>query len=130
MNNGDDRRRNRRAASIQDHKIVEARVRPGHDVSLVDISAEGALVDAAHRLLPGASIELQLATRDRRLSVRGRVLRCTVARLNASVVWYRAAIGFDRHLPWVLDRDRSGYPVLGPEAAAFGARAASSPIER
>jgi hypothetical protein len=131
MNDGHERRKTPRAGSVLEHKIVEARVRPGHDVSVVNVSAAGALVDAAaHRLLPGTSIELQLATRDRRVSVRGRVLRCTVARLNASVVWYRAAIGFDRHLPWMLDDDRSGYAVLGAEMMALGARADASHFQR
>ena len=41
------------------------------------------------------------------------MLRCAVARLRASSVCCRGAIGFDRHLPWFVDED--GYGVHGGE---------------
>ena len=99
-----DRRQSRRR-SLEEHSIVCARVRPGMDVALVDVSAGGALVETIHRLLPGSAIELQLDSGERRAAVRGRVLRCAVAGLRSGAVWYRGAIGFDRHLPWFLERD-------------------------
>lgn len=97
-----DRRQSRRLL-VEEHSIVGARVRPGLDVALVDVSAGGALVETVHRLLPGSAIELQLDAGDKRAAVRGRVLRCAVARLRAGAVWYRGAIGFDRHLPWFVE---------------------------
>ena len=45
-----DRRRSSRRHSINDHGIVHTRVRPGREVLLVNASAEGVLIDAAHRL--------------------------------------------------------------------------------
>jgi hypothetical protein len=105
-----DRRRARRRRTVEEHGIVSARVRPGHEVDLIDVSAGGALVEGMRRLSPGALIELYLAAGERCASVRGRVLRCAVVRLKPTAVSYRGAIGFDRDLQWFSDHDRTGYP--------------------
>jgi hypothetical protein len=106
----------RRAANrlAGEHGIVQARVRPGHDVSVVNVSAGGALVHTAHRLMPGAAIELQLMKPDERVSIRGRVLRCGVERVRPTSICYRSAIGFDRNLPWYVDEEgrRTPQPSL------------------
>ncbi|MCC7417176.1 MAG: PilZ domain-containing protein [Acidobacteria bacterium] len=96
--NGEERRRSSRRTGVGSHGIVAARVRPGHAASVIDISAEGVLLETAHRLLPGTDIEVQLETSSSRMSVRGRVLRCSVSALQPCVR-YRGAIGFDRALP-------------------------------
>ena len=108
-----DRRQSRRRLR-EEHNVVCARVRPGLDVALVDLSAGGALVETVHRLLPGSAVELQLDSGGKRAAVRGRVLRCAVARLRAGAVWYRGAIGFDRHLPWFAEGE-GGNQVPGAE---------------
>jgi hypothetical protein len=95
-----ERRRTPRSGNVADHGIVSARVRPGHDASIVNVSADGALIETDRRLLPGACVELQFATRERRASMRGRVVRCAVSRLRAADIWYRGAICFDRAIPW------------------------------
>jgi hypothetical protein len=107
----DDRRRARRLPSLAEHGVASARVRPGQEVEVIDISAGGALVECARRLLPGTMIELLLTAGGRSASVRGRVLRCAVFALQPSSVSYRGAIGFDKELPWFLDLDVVGYPV-------------------
>ena len=114
-----DRRRTRRFGH-DDHSILSARVRPGLDVSVVDVSAGGALVESDCRLMPGAIVELQLETPGGRAAIRGRVLRCSVARLRSTSVCYRGAIGFDRHLPWFVDEERAGYGVPGGDACRVG----------
>ena len=114
-----DRRLTRRHADSDAHGIVSTRVRPGHRAKLIDVSAGGALIETTHRLLPGTSIELHVETRSHRTNVRGRVPRCVIVLVRPSWVCYRGAIGFDRHLPWLLDdsdhaRDgsvRSGVPA-------------------
>ena len=122
------RRRTRRRSGVEDHGIVAARVRPGHDVSVVDVSAGGTLIESAHRLLPGTSVELQLETANHRLGVRGRVLRCAVVSLRSSAVCYRGAVVFDRYLPWFVDEDSTGYSVPSAEhRAGRSARAAPTP---
>jgi len=95
---------------------VSARVRPGKRIIIVDVSARGALVEASHRLLPGIAVDLQLETAHRHITVRGRVLRCHVARLRASSVSYRGAILFDCDLPWLVDAECDGYSVHAPES--------------
>ena len=123
-----DRRRTRRRRCIEEHGIVAARVRPGHDVSMIDVSAGGALVETNHRLLPGSSVELHLNAENRRAIVRGSVLRCAIVRLHPSSVCYRGAIGFDRQLPWFVDEDSTGYPVPSAEQrAGRSARAEATP---
>lgn len=115
MKEGSDRRRAERRHTLEEHGIVRARVRMGHDVALVDVSAGGALVESAHRLLPGAPIELYLATSGGTVSIRGCVVRCVVARLRAAGVWYHGAIRFDRDLSWLNDHDSAGYAVPAAE---------------
>jgi hypothetical protein len=108
-----DRRLTRRRHQLQEHGIVRARVRPGHLATVVDVSAGGVLVETEHRLLPGSSVELQLESESRNEKLRGRVVRCAVARVRPEAVSYRGAIAFDRHLPWFDDGD--GYDVPNVE---------------
>ena len=105
-----DRRHTRRHRHADEHGIVSARVRPGHSAKLIDASAGGALIETSHRLLPGTSVELQIETRADRTSIRGRVLRCEIVRLRPSWVCYRGAIGFERHLPWLVEEGRGMAP--------------------
>jgi hypothetical protein len=117
-----DRRRSPRHSRVEEHGILGARIRPGYDVVLVDVSAGGALIDSLHRLLPGSAIELRLAARQGRTSIRGRVLRCAVARLRLDCVWYRGAIGFEQGIPWLVDEPRFGYAVPSGETRSRQAR--------
>jgi len=95
--------RERRASPRRTHHdcrwLVAARLRPGRDVRVLDLSSGGALVEAAVRLMPGAPFVLHLvAADDVRHTIRGTVLRCFVSALDeSSGVRYRAALGFDRH---------------------------------
>ncbi len=98
-----ERRRMRRLKRPDEHRITAARIRPGHIARIVDVSAVGALVESAYRLLPGASVELHVQTDIHHVRVRGEVLRASVATLRHDAVCYRGAIRFDRHLPWFVD---------------------------
>lgn len=100
----EDRRTARRFCGPEDHGILLARVRPGHAACIVDVSAVGALVETHHRLLPGTSIELSVQTSDCRAALRGRVVRCSVARVEATKIWYRGALDFDWPISW-MDRE-------------------------
>ena len=68
-NDAPERRGMRRMEGVDEHRIVSASVRPGHRVRLIDVSAGGALVETSHRLLPGTSVELQVATGTDRASI-------------------------------------------------------------
>jgi PilZ domain-containing protein len=111
-------RRTSPRTSIEEHGIVSARVRPGHRVAVIDVSAGGAQIEGANRLLPGAAVDLQIETAHRRATLRGRVLRCGVVRLRASSIWYRAAIAFDRQLSVPGDDRSTEYQVPAGEAAS------------
>jgi PilZ domain len=73
-----------------------ARLRPGDSVTMVNLSATGALFESGLRLRPGSRCELQLGGRDRLVTVIARVTRCFVARLEPTVVRYRTALVFER----------------------------------
>jgi hypothetical protein len=96
------RRRASRLEPHEDHGIVSVRIRPGHAARIVDVSASGVLLETAHRLLPGTVVDLHVERpHHERASIRGRVVRCTVAGVRATSLSYRGAIAFDRQLPWL-----------------------------
>ena len=96
--------------------VIGARIRPGHQVVIIDLSRGGALVDAALRILPGAVVDLQIETALGRTVHTGRVVRSAVAELNAHTVRYRAAIAFERR-PQHL-HESAGYVLPGGEPVA------------
>jgi len=98
------------------HGILSARVRPGYFAAVIDISAGGALIEVARRLLPNSGIDLQIETIDGRVTLRGNVLRSVVTRLRSNFVSYRAAIAFERECTWLVDRRGTVYSVPGAEA--------------
>ena len=76
-----------------------ARLRPGRSVALVDLSCEGALVEADARLLPGTRVELQLGGPMGEVRVGAQVLRCEVIALQGGrSVRYRGALAFEQSL--------------------------------
>jgi hypothetical protein len=103
-----DRRHAPRRRTLDEHGVVSARVRPGHEVALIDISAGGALIECMRGLSPGSIIELHVTAGGRRASVRGRVLRCAVVQLQPTSVCYRGAIGFDADLRWFVEPESAG----------------------
>ena len=95
------------------------KIRPGHQVQVIDLSSGGALVEADRRMLPGSAVELQLQALDRQATMRGSVLRCSVVRVRPASVSYRGAIVFDRQLAWF--GDAPGYDVpFGGEVTPLG----------
>ena len=123
-----DRRKGARRRSIEQHGIVSARVKPGHDVELIDISSGGALVEGARRLLPGTAVELFLVAGDLCASIRGRVLRCAIVGLKPTAVSYRGAIGFDSDLPWFRERAPSAAGTVSELPGGAGRREATTPV--
>ena len=55
-----DRRHAPRRRTLDEHGVVSARVRPGHEVALIDVSAGGALIECMRGLSPGSIIELHV----------------------------------------------------------------------
>ena len=76
--------------------LSAARLRPGRDVVLIDVSTGGALIEANARLLPGARAVLQLFGQSGSLLACGSVLRCHVSAITPQAgVTYRGALVFD-----------------------------------
>ena len=70
----------------------DALLRPGQDVTIIDVSAGGALLESRGRMYPGARAELQLLGDSKRM-LRGRIARCVVVQLEPLL--YRGAMVFD-----------------------------------
>ena len=83
-----DRRRSPRS-------IVEGRVklRLGHEVSVVNISGNGILIEGTARLRPGKRVELQMDTSPD--FFQALIARCEVSVLSEDGVRYRAGLTFD-----------------------------------
>ena len=114
-----DRRRARRSAEPSDHGIQSVRIKLGAAAAVIDASAAGALIETNHRLLPGAFVELHMDSGHRRVTVRGRVVRCAVVEVRAAGLLYRGGIAFEEHLPWFVPD--AGYPLpTGEQSASRG----------
>jgi hypothetical protein len=92
----DDRRAHVRLRPIQLDRPMLARLKPGPLLTLLDVSAGGALIQTPARLTPGAHLLLEfLGPATRRTTVmRSRVTRSHVAALEGCVR-YRGACSFD-----------------------------------
>ena len=76
--------------------IKTVRLRSAGQVSLVDLSAGGALIDAAVPLRPGSTLTLEIIGQGLETVVPLQVLRSHVAALNADSARYRGACEFAR----------------------------------
>jgi PilZ domain len=93
-----------------------ARIRPGYDVAIIDMSAGGVLVESGHRLLPGARVDVRGPSDRPDVEVaRGRVVRCSVVHVRADRIAYQGAIVFDGPCAWTDYHVRHGYAVPGPK---------------
>ena len=108
---GIDRRLHQREQGVGE-RSMRARVRPGHTALIVNLSAGGALIEVATRLLPGKSVELQFERGAERVLVRGRLVRCRVVDVHPARMRYQAAVAFDRAIP-SLSQAGSEYVLLG-----------------
>ncbi len=101
-----DRRLASRVAPEQTPWGTVAILRPGQEVRVINVGPGGALIESANRMSPGTRTELQLSGAARH-SIRGRIERCTVTRLDP--VRYQGAIIFERSLDWHEHSTGSGY---------------------
>jgi PilZ domain-containing protein len=83
---------------------ISARVRPGHRVLVVDVSAGGALFEAVRPFRPGADVEVQFERADQRLRIAATVVRCGVTAIDPERgPTYRAAVAFTGTFAWVRE---------------------------
>ena len=124
---GPERRRTARCAFSLAADTVSIRIRPGHDVRVIDVSAGGALLQNVVRLLPGHSIDLLITSGQRRTDIRGLVIRSAVSHLWRSAIWYRSAVRFEHAVPWLSRIRDAEYGLrVGDSASSMARRADSS----
>jgi hypothetical protein len=73
-------------------------MRAGSQLTVLDLSNAGALLEGASRLLPGTHIDVHIVTAEGRVLVRSRIVRAYVSRVEADRVQYHGAVAFDRHV--------------------------------
>jgi hypothetical protein len=101
---GQDERRSDPRWSGPRVRSITARIRGGHDIEVVDLSASGALIEGARPLRPGARIEMHLAFDTQRFVLPARVIRCLVAAIDAEQgITYQAALSFERRFDWLCE---------------------------
>jgi len=107
-----ERRRAVRRAPAGDEPICRVRFRAGSQLTVVDVSNGGALVEGVARLLPGTHVDVHIIAADGRTLVRSRVVRAYVSHVEAELIRYRGALAFERS----VDTAAAGYSL--PEVLA------------
>jgi hypothetical protein len=118
-----ERRQANRRAPGSDETLARVRLRTGRELSVVNISPVGALVEGTTRLLPGTHVDVHIVTRHGRVLVRTRVVRAHVWHLEADLVCYQIALAFDTR----IETDVEGYPVPAETPAIEGGEGSSYP---
>jgi hypothetical protein len=85
------------------------KLRTGPEVTVLDVSETGVLVEATVRLLPGSRVDVHVVTRGGRSLVRGRIARAFVSAVGADGVRYRGGLAFDSS----IDPSPFGYSMPG-----------------
>jgi len=111
---------------------VRARVRHGHRLRVIDVSPEGALVEAGGPLRPGSDVELQVELNERKGSFGATVVRCDVSAISAhGGTTYRAGLAFRETCDWLCESPtRDGFKVhakYGESVALVGEEVPESP---
>jgi hypothetical protein len=125
--NDSDRRRAARRAPHSDESLSRVRLRTGRELTVVNISAHGVLLEGLTRLLPNTHTEIHIVTRHGRVLVRTRVVRALVWRLERDLVCYRTALSFETAVdteagPALSERGESnGYSVPAEIPGNIGA---------
>ena len=90
----EERRRTNRWTPTTAQALSRVRLRAGRELSVINVSPWGALVEGATRLLPGTNVEVHVTATQGRVLVRARVTRCAVWMVTADLVVYRGALVF------------------------------------
>ena len=109
--NAERRQAIRRVPGLDEH-LSHLRVRAGLDLTVVDFSAAGALVESLARPLPGTYMNVRINTGASHIVVRSRVVRAHVCHVEAHLVRYRVAIAFDR----MIETEHRPLPAWSHEA--------------
>lgn len=95
---GGERRHCPRRTPDEGEPLTRIRLRTGRDLTVIDVSDSGALVEGQTRLLPGTRVEVHIVGRAGRVLVRSRVVRAWVNSLDADGVKYRSGLAFEQRV--------------------------------
>jgi hypothetical protein len=87
-----------RSVCSQHDTWAAARIRPGHDVQVLNLSSLGALIQSTTRLAPNSRVELRFGRNGQARTIRARIVRSYVCAIDSDVVFYRSAVAFDQML--------------------------------
>jgi hypothetical protein len=107
---GAERRVHRRLRAADLEWLRGARVKNGPEVTLVDLSSGGVLLDTGVQLKPGARVTLEIVGAGR-VEVTSEVLRCHIAALRDATAVYRGACAFVHPIELERLRERPELPV-------------------
>lgn len=93
----DERRTTVRTSPADTWWSARAVLRPGHEVTILDVGSGGVRLATQVALRPGRRVELQLVRGDAKHLVGGRVVRCQLVSLTPPV--YHVAIALGESLP-------------------------------
>lgn len=93
-----DRRRAPRRASADVPWLWSVKIPGGSQVSIVDISSTGVLLETSSRMADGYTVDLQLVGQDTNVTVPARMVRTQVAAVTGLGVKYRVAAAFAHEL--------------------------------
>jgi len=115
----------RRHPRIDDDRVsgFSGRIRPGHVARVINLSAEGALIETTRRLVPGGIADLQLEAGELRHATRVRVARSEVSRVLPDAMCFCCALIFELRLAWLPALPTGANPpnegeVSGPDRTA------------
>ena len=97
---GYERRASGRVLAFMVEGMERARLRPGRSAHILNLSAGGALIESDCRLLPGTRVDMQVGDPVPLFRVAGRIVRCHVTLLDRDRIRYRAALKFEKPLPF------------------------------
>lgn len=83
------------------------RLRPGYEVTVLNTSRHGILIEGRVRLFPGRRVEIQADPGTPHVNVSAVIARCEISALDAGTVTYRAGLVFERPFTfdWCGDQD-------------------------
>jgi hypothetical protein len=117
---GADRRVHQRLRAADLQWLRSVRVKNGPEVTLVDLSSGGVLLDTSMQLKPGSRVMLEIVGAGR-IEVASEVLRCHIAALRDATAVYRGACAFVH--PIELERAQEPPGVSIPAHTALSAQA-------
>lgn len=100
------------AAALQ---VVQATLRPGRSVQIIDLSPMGALVETDRPLRPGSLVHVRIVTNACAVSLSALIVHCSVWAIHAEEgVTYRGGLRFDERCARLSDAD----PIASRHSAA------------